>query len=263
MPKLSVCILTKDDADTIAGAIASAKFADEVVVVDNGSSDRTVEIATALGVRVVHISAVGFGEMRARAAEAGSHEWILSLDADERCTPEVRDEMLALLASGPAHDGYKVPRRTRMMGRWIKGSGWYPSYRGLQLFRKGRMRYTMDVTHEGYVLADGGKPGKLQHDILHFPYRNLEELVQKVNIYSTLGAQKLAPRRVSMWSAFGHGLWGFLKHFIFKAGFRDGWAGFVIALGTFEERFYRYAKRTEELNGWSSPADQALPRDPS
>ena len=262
MPKLSVCILTKDDADTVAGAIASATFADEVVVVDNGSTDRTVEIAATLGVRVVHISVVSFGEMRARAAEACSHEWILSLDADERCTPEVRDEILGLLTAGPAHDGYKVPRRTYMMGRWIKGSGWYPSYRGLQLFRKDRMRYTMDVTHEGYVLAGGGQPGKLQHDILHFPYRNLEELLHKVNVYSSLGAQKLAARRVSMWSAFGHGLGGFLKHYIFKAGFRDGWAGFVIALGTFEERFYRYAKRTEELNGWAAPAGQSLPRDP-
>ena len=262
MPKLSVSILTKDDADTVAGAIASARFADEVVVVDNGSTDRTVEIATGLGVRVVHISAVGFGDMRARAADACSHEWILSLDPDERCTPQVRDEIVALLAAGPAHDAYRVARRNYMMGRWIKGSGWYPSYRGVQLFRKGRMHYTLDVTHEGYELVGGGEPGTLQHEILHFPYRNLEELVYKVNFYSSLGAQKVAPRRASMWNAFGHGLWGFLKHFIFKAGFRDGWAGFVIALGTFEERFYRYAKRTEELNGWASPADQPLPRDP-
>jgi glycosyltransferase involved in cell wall biosynthesis len=262
MPKLSVCILTKDDADNVAGAIASARFADEVVVVDNGSTDRTVEIATALGVRIVHISVINYGELRTRAAEAGSHEWIFSLDADERCTPEARDEILALLAAGPAHDAYRVPRRNYMMGRWIKGSGWYPNYRGMQLFRKGRMRYTMDMTHEGCVLVGDGQPGKLQHDILHFPYRNLEELVYKVNIYSSLGAQKLAPRHVSMWTAFGHGLWGFLKHYVFKAGFRDGWAGFVIALGTFEERFYRYAKRTEDINGWVSPADQPLPRDP-
>ena len=262
MPKLSVCILTKDDADTVAGAIASARFADDVVVVDNGSTDRTVEIATALGVRIVHISVINYGELRTRAAEAGSHEWILSLDADERCTPEVRDEILALLATEPAHDAYRVPRRNYMMGRWIKGSGWYPNYRGMQLFRKDRMRYTTDMTHEGCVLVGDGQPGKLQHDILHFPYRNLEELVYKVNIYSSLGAQKLAPRRVSMWTAFGHGVWGFIKHFVLKAGFRDGWAGFVIALGTFEERFYRYAKRTEDINGWASPADQPLPRDP-
>src|SRR5258708_3810761 len=152
MPKLSVCILTKDDADTIAGAIASARFADEVVVVDNGSSDRTVEIATALGVRVEHISVFNFGEMRTRAAQACRHEWVLSLDADERCTPEGRDEILALLAANPTRDGYKVPRRTYMMGRWIKGAGWYPSYPGRELFRKGRMRYTIAVTTAVYRL---------------------------------------------------------------------------------------------------------------
>src|SRR5262249_3760146 len=152
MPKLSVCILTKDDAETVEGAVASVRWADEVIVVDNGSSDRTVEIATGLGVKVVRISSLNFGEMRNKAAEACSNEWVFSLDADEHCTPALRDEIRALLAGEPAHDGYRVPRRNYMMGRWIKGSGWYPNYRALQLFRKDRMRYTFTVTHEDYEL---------------------------------------------------------------------------------------------------------------
>ena len=262
MSKISVCILTKNDADIIADAVASVRWADEVVVVDNASTDRTVEIASGLGVRVVQVSLASFGELRQRAADACRHEWVFSLDADERCTPALRGEILALLAGEPAHGGYRVPRRNYMMGRWIKGSGWYPDYRGLQLFRKDRMRYRPDVIHEGYELLGGG-PGRLHSDVWHFPYRNFEELLDKINIFSTVGAQKLASKRVSMWSALGHGLWGFLSHFIFRAGFRDGWAGFVIALGTFEEKFYRYAKRHEELRGWAAPADRLLPREPS
>jgi glycosyltransferase involved in cell wall biosynthesis len=252
MPKISVCILTKNDAENIEGAVESVRWADEIVVVDNGSTDRTVEVAKALGVRVEQISIQNFGHMRQRAAEACSHEWVFSLDADERCPQALRDEIAALMAGEPTHDGYRVPRRNYMMGRWIKGSGWYPNYRALQLFRKGRMCYTFAVTHEDYELTSDREPGTLRNELMHFPYRNLEELVHKMNVFSSLGAQKLAGRKVSMWTAFGHGLWGFLKHFVFKAGFRDGWAGFVIALGTFEERFYRYAKAHEEQEGWVS-----------
>ena len=92
----------------------------------------------------------GFGDLRNRAIEACANEWIFSLDADERCTEEVRDEILALIAGAPAHDVYRVPRRSYMMGRWIKGSGWYPNFRQPQLFRKGAMRYTLEPVHEGY-----------------------------------------------------------------------------------------------------------------
>lgn len=262
MLKLSVCILTKNDADTIEGAVASVRWADEIVVVDNASTDRTVEVARALGVRLVPVSITSFGELRARAAQECRNDWVLSLDADERCTPALRDEIRALLATPPAHNGYLVPRRNYMMGRWIKGSGWYPSYRGLQLFRKDAMRYSLDVIHEGYELVGGG-PGKLRNDIWHFPYRNFEELIEKVNIFTTIGAQRLASKRVSMWAALGHGIGGFLKHYVFKLGFRDGWAGFVIALGTFEERFYRYAKRCEQMHGWNLAENQPTPREES
>jgi glycosyltransferase involved in cell wall biosynthesis len=259
MPKLSVCILTKDDAETIEGAVASVRWADEVVVVDNGSSDRTVEIATGLGLKIVRISTLNFGEMRNKAAEACSNEWVFSLDADERCTPALRDEIRALLAGEPAHDGYRVPRRNYMMGRWIEGSGWYPNYRALQLFRKDRMRYTFTVTHEDYELRSDRAPGTLRNDVWHFPFRTLEELIYKMNLLSSLGSQKLYDSRVSMWQAFGRGVWAFLKHFIFKLGFRDGWAGFVIALGNFEGTFYRYAKAHEHQEGWAAPERQPVP----
>ena len=158
--------------------------------------------------------------MRRSAAEACSNEWVFSLDADERCTPALREEIKALLAAEPAHDAYQVPRRNYMMGRWIKGSGWYPNYRGLQLFRKGRVRYLPDIVHEGYELTGDRGMGKLQNDVWHFSYQNLEELVHKMNVFSSLGAQRMAGQRVSMGSALGHAVWAFLKHYIFKAGFQ-------------------------------------------
>ena len=104
----------------------------------------------------------GFGDLRNRALEACRYDWVFSLDSDERCTEEVRDEILALLAGQPAHDAYLVPRRSYMMGRWITGSGWYPNYRQPQLFRKGAMRYTLDPVHEGYELLTDKPLGKLR-----------------------------------------------------------------------------------------------------
>jgi hypothetical protein len=147
-----------------------------------------------------------------------------------------------------------------MMGRWIKGSGWYPNFRQPQLFRNGAMRYDSDPVHEGYQLLTQRPLGRLQSAIWQFPFRNLEEVIGKMNRYSSLGARKLSGKRVSMAGAVGHGIWAFLKHYLFKHGYRDGWAGFVIALGNFEGTFYRYAKRYEEMNKWPPPASPPLRR---
>jgi len=154
-----------------------------------------------------------------------------------------------------------LPRRSYMMGRWIRGSGWYPNYRQPQLFRKGSLRYTLEPVHEGFEILGVRSVGRLQNAIWQFPFRNLEEVINKMNRYSTLGAPKLANKRVSMASALGHAIWSFLKHYIFKLGFIDGWAGFVIALGNFEGTFYRYAKRYEQMQGWKPPQNQPLLRD--
>jgi glycosyltransferase involved in cell wall biosynthesis len=262
MQKLSAYILTYNEAAKIEAAVASVQWADEVVVVDSFSTDRTAEIATALGARVVQVQFNGFGELRNRAIEACKHDWIFSLDADERCTEEVRDEILGLLAGTPPHDVYLVPRKSYTMGRWIRGSGWYPNFRQPQLFRKGSMRYTLEPVHEGYENLSGKPIGALQNAVWQFPFRNLEEIIKKMNRYSSLGVPKLAGKRVSMASALGHGLWSFLKHYIFKLGFIDGWAGFVIALGNFEGTFYRYAKRYEEAQDWRPPESKRIERKP-
>ncbi len=233
-----------------------------VVVIDSGSQDRTAEIATALGARVEQVAFRGFGDLRNRAIEHCRCDWIFSLDSDERCTGEVRDEILGILAGpSPAHDAYLVPRRNYMMGRWIKGSGWYPNFRQPQLFKNGAMRYTLEPVHEGYENLSGKPIGVLQNAIWQFPFRNLEEVIHKMNRYSSLGVPKIAHKKVSMASAFGHGLWSFIKHYIFKKGFVDGWAGFVIAFGNFEGTFYRYAKRYEQTQNWQPPQSEPLRRE--
>ena len=261
MQKISAYILTYNEAEKIEAAVSSVLWADEVVVIDSFSTDRTPEIAKSLGARVVDVPFNGFGDLRNRAIAACQYDWIFSLDSDERCTEAVRDEILALIEGNPPHEVYLVPRRSYMMGRWIKGSGWYPNFRQPQLFRKGSMRYTLEPVHEGYEVLNDKPVGTLQNAVWQFPFRNLSEVINKVNRYSTLGAPKLVGKRVSMASALGHGLWSFFKHYIFKRGFIDGWAGFVIAFGNFEGTFYRYAKRYEEAQGWQPPPSHPIKRD--
>src|SRR6516165_8680468 len=260
MQSISAYILAYNEAEKIAGAVSSVLWADEVVVVDSGSSDETAQIAQALGARVVQVPFRGFGDLRNQAVAACRHDWIFSLDADERCTSEARDEILSILSSPAAHDAYLVPRRNYMMGRWIRGSGWYPNFRQPQLFRKGSLRYRDEPVHEGYELLNARPLGRLHSAIWQFPFRNLDELIRKMNRYSSLGAAKLSAHKVSMGGALAHGSWAFIKHYIFKRGYRDGWAGFVIALGNFEGTFYRYAKSYEQGQSWSAPASEPLLR---
>jgi glycosyltransferase involved in cell wall biosynthesis len=243
MPKITAYIIAYNEAAKIEAAVSSVLWADEVLVADSSSTDNTVALAEALGARVVQVPFHGFGDLRNRTLEHCTHEWIFSLDSDERCTPEARDEILALISGEPAHDAYLVPRRSYMMGRWITGSGWYPNYRQPQLFRKGAMRYTLDPVHEGYELQTGKPLGHLTNAIHQFPFRNLDEVIRKMNRYSTLGAAKLTHKRVSMASAFGHGLWSFIKHYIFKRGFKDGWELVQVVPGPNPEQLVAYLKR--------------------
>jgi glycosyltransferase involved in cell wall biosynthesis len=260
MLKLSAYIIAYNEADKIADAINSVLWANEIVVVDSASTDGTSHIAKELGARVVQIPFVGFGHLRNRAVEACTHDWVFSLDTDEQCTPDVRDEILALLSANPRHDAYLVPRRNYFMGKWVAHSGWYPNFRQPQLFRKGSMKYMELPVHEGYQLLTDKPVGRLQYAIWQIPFRNFEEVVKKANRYSTLGAQKLNGKQVSMGMALVHGIWSFLKHYIAKRGVLDGWAGFVIAFGNFEGTFYRYAKRFEQQEQWSIPKQPPLRR---
>ena len=259
-PRVSVYIIAFNEAEKIRDAISSVLWADEVVVADSNSTDGTRQIAEGLGARVVQIAFNGFGDLRNRAIEACRGEWIFSLDSDERCTREVRDEVLRIVAAADSLDVYRVPRRNYFMGRWIRHSGWYPNYRQPQLFRRGTMAYTLEPVHEGYRLLTDRPLGVLTHAIWQFPFRNLGEVVAKLNRYSTLGAAKVAPGRASMARALTSASWAFVKHLVFKRGLLDGWAGFVIAFAYFEQTFYRYAKRYEQDAAWALPTQPPLGR---
>src|SRR5262245_52796002 len=261
MPKISACVISFNDEHTIAWSLASViGWVDEVVVVDTGSTDRTIAIAEGLGARVVRAEPfAGFGTMRNKAMEHCRNDWVFSLDADEHCTAALRDEIVALFAAEPPHDAYHVRRHNYLMGRWIRGSGWHRDYRTPQLYRKSCFRYTPSTSHESHELLSDKPVGWLDNLLWHMPFSNLEEILYKANLYSTLGAkaQASAGAPVSMWGAFGHALWTFIRLYVIKRGFVDGWAGFVIAFSNFEGTFYRYAKRYEIQEGWGAPPEES------
>ena len=151
------------------------------------------------------------------------------------------------------------------MGRWIKYSGWHPNFRQPQLFRNGKMTYTKELVHEGYISHSSKKIGVLSNYIWQIPFKNIEEVIHKANRYSTLGAIKLESKnkKGGVFKAFLHGLWSFLKHYIFKLGFLDGGAGLVIAFGNFEGTFYRYIKLTEKHSIWDMPSSKPIKKDSS
>ena len=251
---ISVYIITFNEELKIATAVESVLWADEIVVVDSHSSDNTAEIAAALGARVVQLDFEGFGKLRNDAIAACKHEWIFSLDADERCTSEAAKEIRNIIADPASADAWYIPRKNWFMGRWIKHCGWYPDYRQPQLFRKGALRFdASDEVHEAFEVH--GSTGHMQSDIWQFPFRNLDQVLHKANRYSTLGVDRLERqgKQAGMSKALFRGLWSFIRIYVLKLGFLDGWAGFVIAFSNLEGVFYRYAKLCERRKRWDQP----------
>jgi glycosyltransferase involved in cell wall biosynthesis len=259
--KISVYIIAFNEADKIRDCINSVLWADEIIVADSHSTDGTTEIAEKLGAKVIHISFNGYGDLRNKAIIHCNGDWILSIDSDERCTIEVRDEILKLI-DNPLFDIYRVPRKNFFMGKWIKHSGWFPNFRQPQFFKNGKMSYTKDSVHEGFISHSRKEIGILKNYIWQFPFKNTEEVMHKANRYSSLGVTKLQEKGVNgtIFKAFFHGFWAFIKHYIFKLGFLDGGPGFVIAFGNFEGTFYRYIKLTEAQKKWEPPKSEIIHR---
>ena len=251
---LSVYIIAYNEEEKIADAVNSVLWADEVIVVDSHSQDRTAAIAEALGARIVQVDFKGFGKLRNDAIAACAHDWVFSLDSDERCTAEAAEEIRDIINSPDAADAWYTPRRNWFMGRWIKHCGWYPDYRQPQLFKKGALLFNNnDEVHEGFEII--GRVDHMQQAIWQFPFRDLSQIQDKGMRYSSLGAIKLERNNVSagMGKALARGLWAFFRIYILKLGILDGWAGFVIAFANLEGTFYRYAKLTERKNSWNKP----------
>ena len=252
--KISVYIIAFNEVEKIRDCINSVLWADEIILADSHSTDGTSQIAEELGAKVVHIPFNGYGNLRNKAISHCNGDWVLSIDSDERCTIEIRDEILRLIQKAPL-DIYRIPRKNFFMGKWIKHSGWYPNFRQPQLFKNGKMSYDYKPVHEGFVSHSNKEIGVIKNIIWQFPFKNIEEVIHKANRYSTLGVKKLQDREETggVFKAFLHGFWAFNKHYIFKLGFLDGGPGFVIALGNFEGTFYRYVKLTESQSDWNTP----------
>ena len=257
--KISVYIIAYNESEKIRDCINSVLWADEIIVADSYSTDGTSEIAEELGAKVFHIPFEGYGNLRNKAISNCNGEWIFSLDSDERCTEDVRDEILTLIEDAPL-DIYNIPRKNFFMGRWINHSGWYPNFRQPQLFRNGKMSYDLKLVHEGFISFSDKEIGFINNPIWQFPFKNTEEVIYKANRYSTLGVEKLETKGVdgTIIKAFSHGFWSFIKHYILKLGFLDGGPGFVIAFGNFEGTFYRYLKLMEAQKKWSPPKIQPI-----
>lgn len=261
MSKISVYIIAFNEEEKIKQALASVKWADEIIVADSFSTDNTADIAAEFGATIIQIPFKGFGDLRNKAIEACSHDWIFSLDSDERCTEHARDEIKTIIHSKESLDAYYVPRRNYFMGKWIRHSGFYPDFRQPQLFRKGVLQFKNDAVHERYEVISNKKCGYLKAFIHQVPFKNLEEIIHKTNRYSTLGAKKLqdAGKPSGMSKALLHGFWAWFTLYVLKLGFLDGWPGFIIAMGNFEGTFYKYAKFYVKDKGLDSLLDATFP----
>ncbi len=241
MPSLSVIVITRDEARNIEDCLRSAKFADQQVVLDSGSRDDTVQIARSSGAQVsVDADWQGFGVQKNRALALADSEWILSLDADERVTPQLQAEIIATLKA-PQFDCYSFPRLSSYCGQYMRHSGWYPD-RVTRLFRRGAARFSDDRVHE--KLLTSKRVGLLQSPLLHESFRDLESVLDKVNRYSTAGALSLREKgkTASLGKALASGLWAFIRTYFLRLGFMDGRMGLVLAISNAEGTYYRYLK---------------------
>lgn len=239
--KLSAIIITRNEAAHIGDCLDSLAFADEIIVLDSGSSDDTCAIAQARGARVQTTSDwPGFGPQKNRALDLATGDWVLSLDADERVPPELARTILRTLEA-PTAQAYQIARLSSFCGRWIRHSGWWPDY-VVRLFRRGAGRFSDAPVHERVLVAT--PVATLPGHLLHYPYASLEVFIDKLNRYSSEAARAAHARgrRTSVLGPFGHGFWTFLRHYVWRRGFLDGWQGLLLAGMAATGSFFRYAK---------------------
>ena len=244
MPPVTVTVITKNEADALADALRSVSWADEIIVIDAESTDDTVAIARQFTDRVYVRPWNGYIDQKNHAATLASHDWILSLDADERVTPQLAEEIRSLLATKPAAAGYRVPRVSFYFGRWMRTTDMYPDYQ-LRLYDRRRARWDGRYVHES-VRADGAVD-YLKSDLQHYPYRDLSEHLIRMDRYTTLAAQQMHEqgRRATVMGLLIHPRLAFLRNYILKGGFRDGKAGLVISLVNSYYVFLKFAKLWE------------------
>ncbi|OFW15228.1 MAG: hypothetical protein A3F70_12990 [Acidobacteria bacterium RIFCSPLOWO2_12_FULL_67_14] len=244
VPKLSVTIITRNEAEHIAAAIDSAAWADEVLVVDCGSTDATLEIACARGATVLSREWSGYVDQKNFAAARASHDWIFSLDADERIPPPLAAEIRALLATEPPRRGYRLPRVTFHLGRWVRTTDFYPDFQ-TRLYDRRAARWNGRYVHES--VAVDGPVGRLRHELEHYSFRDLRDQVERLNHYTTLAARQMheAGRRAGPLDLIVHPPAAFLRNYVLRRGFMDGTVGLTISAMAAYAVFLKFAKLWE------------------
>jgi glycosyltransferase involved in cell wall biosynthesis len=256
--KLSVTVITLNEASHIQACLASAAWADELLVVDSGSSDGTAELARAAGARVVVRDWPGYAAQKNFAAGEAAHDWILSLDADERVTPALAAEVRAVLRGEPEPPGYRIPRVTFHLGRWIRHTDWYPDYQ-LRLYDRRRARWKPRRVHES--VETDGPPDYLGADLEHYAYRDEAHHRATMDRYTTLAAEEMhaGGRRAGLMSVTLHPAAAFLRNFVLRAGFLDGRPGLRISAMNARYVYLKFAK----LRALSRDAEPEWPDAPS
>lgn len=253
--KLTVTVITKDESRHIAAALASVAWADETIVVDSGSADDTVAIARPLATRVEVRAWPGYGAQKNHAATLASNDWILSLDADERVTPELAAEIRTLMETGPSAPVYRIPRVAWYLGRWIRSTDWHPDA-PLRLYDRRAARWNERRVHEALELD--GTPGRLRHELQHFAYRDISHHLATIDRYTTLAAEQwLAEgRRTSALDLCMQPPFAFLRNYLLRRGIVDGGAGLIVSVLNSYYVFLKFAKLWE----LQQPADGGNPR---
>jgi glycosyltransferase involved in cell wall biosynthesis len=239
---LSVIIITKNEAANLRDCLESVSFADEIIVVDSESTDQTQEIAQSFGAKLEITSDwPGFGPQKNRALDLATQDWVLSIDADERVTPELKEEILAAITNPNATNCFAIPRLSWYCGKFMKHSGWYPDYVD-RLFKRGTAKFSDHLVHER--LLPQGPVGKLNNHFLHYSYRTFEQVLKKVDSYSSASAQQafLQGKRCGFSDAFIHGFWAFFRTYVLRRGFLDGKHGLALAISNAATSYYKYLK---------------------
>jgi len=228
VPKLSVTVITRNEAADIGDALASVSWADELIVVDSQSTDDTVQIGRRYTDRVVVRDWPGYAAQKNVAASLASHDWILSLDADERVTPALAEEIRRTLEHQPAHAGFQIPRVTWHLGRWIRTTDWYPDPQ-LRLYDRRRAQWTGRYVHES--LSVDGSVGRLRGELQHFAYRDIADHLETIDRYTTFAARQMHEqgRHAGWMQIAGHPPLAFLRNYLLKGGIADGVPGLIIS----------------------------------
>lgn len=242
-PTISVILITKNEAALIRQALDSVAWADEIVVVDSGSTDGTVEICREYTDKVFVTDWPGFGPQKNRALDHATGDWVLSIDADEQVTPELKASILGAIAGPDSLDAYDIPRFSSYCGRFMRHSGWWPDH-VCRLFKRGKGRFSDHRVHERILVEQQGRTGRLEGLLLHYSFRDLDQVLAKVNHYSRESAEMLLQRgkRAGLGTAIAHGAWAFFRTYFLRAGFLDGREGFILAVSNAEGTYYRYLK---------------------